>query len=108
MNNSRNTQKTAPIVSEELFPAPTRKPLDHKEARAAGVLAIERVGLTARPDATGEDRLTALESLALLAWQVSWCQDGLVQQLRNEGATWQAIGDALGVTRSAAHQRFSS
>lgn len=30
-----------------------------------------------------------------------------VRQARAEGVTWQAIGDLLGVTRSAAHQRFS-
>lgn len=30
-----------------------------------------------------------------------------VRKARAEGVTWQAIGDLLGVTRSAAHQRFS-
>lgn len=30
-----------------------------------------------------------------------------VRQARAEGMTWQRIGDLLGVTRSAAHQRFS-
>jgi response regulator of citrate/malate metabolism len=27
---------------------------------------------------------------------------------RNNGCTWQSIGDDLGVSRSAAHQRFGS
>ncbi|WP_430592183.1 DUF3887 domain-containing protein [Humidisolicoccus flavus] len=30
----------------------------------------------------------------------------VVQQARNDGATWQVIGDALGVSRQAAFQRF--
>lgn len=29
-----------------------------------------------------------------------------VQRARDEGATWQEIGDALGITRQAAQQRF--
>ena len=86
----------------------TQKPLDHNETRSSAVVAIERVALTARADATTADRIAALADLAALAWQVSWCQDVLVQKMRSEGTTWQAIGDALGVTRSAAQQRFSS
>ena len=29
-----------------------------------------------------------------------------VDDARDAGATWQAIGDALGMTRQAAHERF--
>jgi hypothetical protein len=31
-----------------------------------------------------------------------------VQQLRTSGASWTVIGDALGVTRSAAQKRYGS
>ncbi|MCI6583716.1 MAG: hypothetical protein SPK50_04300 [Mobiluncus porci] len=30
-----------------------------------------------------------------------------VEVARSEGATWQVIGDILGVTRAAAHKRYS-
>lgn len=103
---STSKKSTPAIITEELFSAPARKPLDHKEARHSGILAIERVALTARDDATADDRYTALQNLAMLAWQVSWCQDGLVGKMRADGITWREIGEALGVTRSAAQQRF--
>ncbi|MEY2433061.1 MAG: hypothetical protein QOC92_2786 [Acidimicrobiaceae bacterium] len=35
-------------------------------------------------------------------------QAELVATARNEGASWAAIGEALGVTTQGAHQRFSS
>jgi hypothetical protein len=95
-------------MSPSRKPLPPRQPLDHKEARSSAILGIERVALTARDDANSEDRYTALASLALLAWQVSWCQDGLVGKMRDEGITWREIGEALGVSRSAAQQRFGS
>jgi hypothetical protein len=35
-------------------------------------------------------------------------QAELVSTARGEGASWASIGEALGVTTQAAHQRFSS
>jgi hypothetical protein len=35
-------------------------------------------------------------------------QAELVTTARGEGASWASIGEALGVTTQAAHQRFSS
>jgi pectin methylesterase-like acyl-CoA thioesterase len=108
MSTRKKSTPAGPIVTEEMFTAAARKPLDHKEARAAAILAIERVALTARDDATAEDHFTALQSLAALSWQVSWCQDGLVGKMRAAGATWQTIGDALDVTRSAVQQKYGN
>lgn len=31
-----------------------------------------------------------------------------VRQARSFGATWEQIGDAMGITRQAAHKRFGS
>lgn len=33
-------------------------------------------------------------------------QPALVEAARKAGATWQQIGDALGISRQAAHERF--
>lgn len=106
MSTSKNPSEQEPIITEELFPAPKRKPLNHKASRTSAVLAIETVGLTGRDDANNVDRMEALNSLAFLAWQVNWCQDALVGKMRAEGTTWREIGAALDVTRSAAQQRF--
>lgn len=57
--------------------------------------------LTAEDDWTGRIRLAIdLQTAAEDVTRV------IVQHARSQGATWQAIGDALGVTRQAAFQRF--
>lgn len=49
------------------------------------------------------ERLAVLRKIerALTAETISSVEDAL-----NQGATWQQIGDALGVTRQAAHSRY--
>lgn len=34
-------------------------------------------------------------------------EEVIIRRARNQGYTWQEIGDALGITRQAAHARFS-
>jgi len=49
-----------------------------------------------------------LRATAALRRGVDDLQTELVNNARAEGASWAAIGGALGVTTQAAHQRFSS
>jgi hypothetical protein len=49
-----------------------------------------------------------LRATANLRLGVEALQSELVGAARDEGASWAAIGEALGVTTQAAHQRFSS
>ncbi|MEY2459769.1 MAG: hypothetical protein QOG30_1599 [Acidimicrobiaceae bacterium] len=49
-----------------------------------------------------------LRATAALRRGVDELQAELVTTARGEGASWAAIGEALGVTTQAAHQRFSS
>jgi len=47
-----------------------------------------------------------LRASALVRRGLDALQTELVDTARNEGASWAAIGEALGVTTQAAHQRF--
>jgi hypothetical protein len=49
-----------------------------------------------------------LRATAALRLGVDDLQAELVTTARGEGASWASIGEALGVTTQAAHQRFSS
>lgn len=49
-----------------------------------------------------------LRTTAALRRGLETLQTELVTTARDEGASWAAIGEALGVTTQAAHQRFSS
>ena len=49
-----------------------------------------------------------LRATAAMRRGVDDLQAELVSSARAEGASWAAIGEALGVTTQAAHQRFSA
>lgn len=51
--------------------------------------------------------LHALGRLADIGERVEWAMLSLVGESRCQGVTWQAIGEALGVTKQAAQQRFA-
>jgi hypothetical protein len=54
-------------------------------------------------------QLPTLQMIAAAQTMVSLAEDVLgevIAQARDEGSTWQQIGDALGTTRQAAFQRF--
>jgi hypothetical protein len=62
---------------------------------------------TVYPGPVSDDPLTALT--AALEWAVE-AEEHLnraVTAARAAGATWADIGDALGITRQAAHKRFA-
>lgn len=51
--------------------------------------------------------LYALGQLADVGERVEWAMLSLIGEARCQGVTWQAIGEALGVTKQAAQQRFA-
>ena len=48
-----------------------------------------------------------LEALRVMRGRIAAEERAMVQLARDEDATWQEIAAALGVTRQAAHERFS-
>jgi hypothetical protein len=52
-------------------------------------------------------RLVALRAMEHIEGWLYQSRRKLVKQLRSEGVTWDEIGEQLGVTRSAAQQRFA-
>jgi hypothetical protein len=59
------------------------------------------------PDAAPESLLHALAQLADLGERVEWAMLSVIGEARTGGVTWAAIGEALGVTKQAAQQRFA-
>lgn len=60
-----------------------------------------------RPSSDSESLLDALTRLAAVGERVDWALLSVVGEARSRGLSWQAIGDALGVTKQAAQQRFA-
>lgn len=71
-------------------------------------LAVEKMAEV--PSGTGVEirRLEALRALGELTGFVENLKWSAVGDLRSAGVTWALIGDALGVTRSAAQQKYSA
>src|SRR4051812_5622626 len=51
--------------------------------------------------------LPPFTQLAAPGGRVEWAMLSVIGEARTEGVTWAAIGDALGVTKQAAQQRFA-
>ena len=79
----------------------TRKSVSHTIRH--GVRGILR-SVVRRPDFD----LPNLTELAALAGELDEALIAAVANLRSQGHSWQAIGDALGVTRQTAFIRFAS
>jgi hypothetical protein len=58
-------------------------------------------------DATPPALLHGLSQLADLGERVEWAMLSVIGEARTAGVTWAAIGEALGVTKQAAQQRFA-
>lgn len=68
---------------------------------------LDRAGNGLRSVAADPDPdLRGLTALAAISDAVDVILQASVLEAREKGLTWQAIGDALGMTRQAAQQRF--
>ena len=78
-------------------------------ALAAVVRAVRGlVAETAGPvDSAPDSLLAAVTQLADLGERVEWALLSVIGEARCAGVTWAAIGEALGVTKQAAQQRFA-
>jgi hypothetical protein len=72
--------------------------------RAVRSLVTETGGAA---DASPPSLLHALGQLADLGERVEWAMLSVIGEARTNGVTWAAIGEALGVTKQAAQQRFA-
>lgn len=68
------------------------------------VRKLDRLCKTALTDRDGLTRLRARQEIGNV---LDIAEDEAVDLARAQGRTWQEIGDALGITRQTAHQRFS-
>jgi hypothetical protein len=60
-----------------------------------------------RPTGEPDSLLDALSRLAAVGERIDWALLSVVGEARSRGVSWQAIGDALSVTKQAAQQRFA-
>ena len=72
--------------------------------RALRALVNETGG---QPSADAESLLFAMSRLADFGERIDWALLSLVGEARTFGVSWQSIGNALGVTKQAAQQRFA-
>jgi len=56
--------------------------------------------------AAGDQPLPELRRLAALRRDIARAEEAQVRRARNLGFSWQAIADALGVSKQAANKRF--
>jgi hypothetical protein len=79
-------------------------------ALAAVINAVRQTAESSpAPAAAGSNDalLAGLTHLGQVAERVDWALLSVVGEARANGATWAAIGQALGVSRQAAQQRFA-
>jgi hypothetical protein len=69
------------------------------------LFTLERLAETSRIAGNG-DLLDMLGALRTVELAVSAARRAVVAEAREAGTTWEEIGDALGITRQAAQQRF--
>lgn len=72
-----------------------------------GAVARNIEGLIDGTGLKGRDLYEALHGLDTLEFVVKKARAAIVTELRESGATWEGIGDALGISRQAAHERFA-
>lgn len=89
-----------------------RKTEDERKSASDGQKAVdfaERIIIAASRKISTEWDLDSLRSLARLRQSVDSAERDVVARLREEGEySWTDIGDALGITRQAAQQRFGN
>lgn len=82
---------------------PTPRVLARLTAGDVAAIATEVADLLELPD----EQIIAMDRGAILASKVRNLEQLLVDNARSHGATWAEVGESFGITRSAAHARFS-
>jgi hypothetical protein len=54
-----------------------------------------------------QDLVAGIRALAATAERIDWAMLSLIGESRSLGVSWSAIGEALGVSKQAAQQRFA-
>lgn len=67
---------------------------------------IDLLGLARDPDTAVSDRLDALTVVEYMRDLLDSAEHYLLDSARENGATWTALGEALGVTRQGAERRL--
>jgi len=81
---------------------------DFNKATTARAEALDTLIIVSETVATAGDILDMIGAVRLVELAAAQARRAIVTEARAEGRTWDEIGDALGVSRQAAHERFSS
>ena len=80
---------------------------DFNTATIQRAAALDELITAAENVAAADDIFNMLGAVRLVELFAAKTRHCIVHELRAEGRTWAEIGDALGITRQAAHERFS-
>jgi len=110
------SSETAPPQRQDVWPYPSyadRRWLGGERGADRALATVVRAvrSLVAETgghvDADPQMLLHALTQLADIGERVEWAMLSVIGESRTKGVTWAAIGEALGVTKQAAQQRFA-
>jgi len=81
---------------------------DFNQATTDRAAALDMLIGFAEGVSNADDLLDMIGSIRLVELAASQARRAIVIEARLAGYTWEEVGDALGVTRQAAQQRFGS
>jgi len=107
------TRKPCPydLSAGELADASTYDRLHHSAASLANQITGPARGVTGPDGAADFTREEVADLLDHAQYVVGLAKDALdltVEAARDRGWSWQQIGDAFGISRQSAHERFAS
>lgn len=83
------------------------KPVNYNAATVARAKALDTLIRAAESIAGAEDYGDMIGAVRMVELAAAQARRAIVDEARAAGETWQTIGDALGISRQAAHERFS-